>query len=133
MQTENETPLLVGSDAIVLPLRGWHHDRSQYADWGWIRDDAGNLVADVKVPRGCDEAKHRREKTDPTEAISKLIAASPRMLDALKIAKAEFEQRDGAGTCPTEIEDLLEEIFEQNVKEHAPSPARASVETGVRP
>jgi hypothetical protein len=68
---------------IVLPLPWWHHDRSQYADWGWIRDADGNLVAHVKVPRGCDEAKHRREKTDPTEPISMLIAAAPEMVEEL--------------------------------------------------
>jgi hypothetical protein len=68
---------------IVLPLPWWHHDRSQYADWGWIRDADGNLVAHVKVPRECDEAKHRREKTDPTEPISMLIAAAPEMVEEL--------------------------------------------------
>ena len=82
----------------------------------------------MKAPRGADEAKHRREKTDPTEAISRLIAASPKMLAALQIAKAEFEQRDGAGTCPTEIEDLLEDILGHNEKCAGDPPTRTSTE-----
>ena len=55
----------------------WHHDRSKYADWGWVRDDQGRLVANVSVPPETDEAKHRREKTDPTQGTSQLIAVSP--------------------------------------------------------
>ena len=43
-----------------------------------------------------------------------LICAAPRMLEALQIAKTEFEARDGAGTCPLEIEDLLEELSQHN-------------------
>jgi hypothetical protein len=47
------------------------------------------------------------EISDPTKTI-------PKMLIALQTAKEEFERRDGAGTCPSEIEDLLEEILGQN-------------------
>jgi len=48
--------------------------------------------------------------------IAELICAAPRMLEALQIAKTEFEARDGAGTCPLEIEELLEELSQHNAK-----------------
>ena len=51
---------------------------------------------------------------DSLPDIAELICAAPRMLEALKIAKAEFEARDGAGTCPVEIEELLEELSQHN-------------------
>ena len=47
-------------------------------------------------------------------ANGRLIAVAPRMLEALQIAKTEFEARDGAGTCPVEIEELLEELSQHN-------------------
>jgi len=54
--------------------------------------------------------------------IAELICAAPRMLEALQIAKTEFEARDGAGTCPLEIEDLLEELSQHNAKRVASTP-----------
>jgi len=62
----------------------WHHDKSKYADWGWVRDSEMNMIASLAVPHGCDEDKHRREKTDPCEANARLIAAAPDLLEALE-------------------------------------------------
>jgi len=66
---------------LVLPLwvgKLWH-DRGPYSDWGWIRDDAGNLIFIVRSQCGdySDEAaEHRRNKTDPTQPrVDALIAA----------------------------------------------------------
>jgi len=83
---------------------------SMYAHWKIADSDEtagnemcqGNLVAHIYNHNGNVEANAR------------LIAAAPKMLIALQTAKAEFEARDGAGTCPSEIEDLLEEILGQN-------------------
>ena len=50
-------------------------------------------------------------------ATARLIASLPRMFDALLIAKKEFESRDGAGTCPLEIEELLEDLSQYNTQE----------------
>ena len=58
----------------------------------------------------CDLAD-AETRDDQTEANANLIVAAPKMLSALQSAKAEFEARDGAGTCPSAIEELLEEII----------------------
>ena len=50
-----------------------HLDRSEYADWGMIRDDSERLIAKVSVPIGADDARCRREKIDPTERIANQI------------------------------------------------------------
>ncbi len=61
---------------------GWKgkltHDRSQYADWGWIRDEAGELVIIVKVPFMEEEEihEHGRNGTDPAQARVDLILAA---------------------------------------------------------
>jgi hypothetical protein len=61
---------------------GWKgkltHDRSQYADWGWIRDEAGELVIIVKIPFMEEEGlhEHRRNGTDPAQARVDLILAA---------------------------------------------------------
>jgi hypothetical protein len=55
------------------PCSGWvgklHHDRDEFADWGWLRDEAGELIIIVKVPPMDDEEinKHRRAGTDPAQ------------------------------------------------------------------
>lgn len=54
------------------------HDRSQYADWGWLRDESGELVAIVKMPFMEDEElhQHRRNGTDPTQGrVDAILAA----------------------------------------------------------
>lgn len=58
----------------------------------------GNLVAHIYNHNG------------NVETNAKLIAAAPRMLFALQLVKEEFERRDGAGTCPDEIEEILNEF-----------------------
>lgn len=56
-----------------LPKAGWvgqlSHDISPYADWGWIRDEAGDLIMIVKPPSLSDAEffQHTRNKTDPAQ------------------------------------------------------------------
>jgi hypothetical protein len=57
---------------IVVPWVGkLRHDREKFADWGWIRDEAGELIFKVPIPLCLSEEdlqKYRREKIDPTQA-----------------------------------------------------------------
>lgn len=57
---------------IVVPWVGkLKHDRGEFADWGWIRDEAGDLIFKVMIPFCLSEEdlqKYRREKIDPTQA-----------------------------------------------------------------
>ena len=62
----------------------WVRDVSHGADWGWVRDVEGRMVAVCGIPEGEDSLKHRRNGTDPTEANARLIAAAPDLLEALK-------------------------------------------------
>ena len=62
----------------------WVRDVSHGADWGYIRDGEGRMVAVCGIPEGEDLLKHRRNGTDPTEANARLIAAAPDLLEALK-------------------------------------------------
>lgn len=61
----------VQPDATTYP--GWvgklTHDRSDCADWGWLRDENGDLIIIVKAPPATheDEDHHRRAGTDPTQ------------------------------------------------------------------
>jgi hypothetical protein len=72
---------------------GWvgrlSHDRSRYADWGWLRDEAGELIAIVKVPFMEDEElnEHRRNGTDPAQGRINVI------LDALYGQNTKIENR----------------------------------------
>lgn len=45
------------------------HDRSKHADWGWLRDEAGELIVIVKMPFMENEElhEHRRNGTDPAQ------------------------------------------------------------------
>lgn len=57
----------LGSDSmrrLVLPLL---HDRDEFADWGWVRDQTGAIVYIAKTPHGSDLDAHRRDKTDPAQ------------------------------------------------------------------
>ena len=70
----------------------WHYDRSEYADWGWVRDGGGRMVAHVRsftqLPNDT-LAEHRRNKTDPCAANAHLIASAPDLYEALEpFAKA---------------------------------------------
>lgn len=65
MITDQPTPSPL---PFVLPLR---HDREEFADWGWIRDAAGEIIFQAKpsIPVNGPEANdHRREGTDPAQA-----------------------------------------------------------------
>ena len=57
---------------IVVPWVGkLRHDREKFADWGWIRDETGELIVKVPIPLCLSEEdlqKYRREKIDPTQA-----------------------------------------------------------------
>ena len=135
----NDTDNTAGSDCperLVLPLAGpWRAfpaarppDRtrdypeserySMYAHW---------KIADADETAGNDMCRgnlvaHIYNHNGNVEANARVIAAAPKMLVALKIAKEEFERQDGAGTCPTEIEELLEEILGQNAESIHPEP-----------
>ena len=55
-----------------------HHSRKLCDDWGYIRDDADNLIIVVKRPDLDEEElhEHRRNKTDPTqERVDAILAA----------------------------------------------------------
>lgn len=56
---------------IVVPWVGkLKHDRQVFADWGMIRDEAGDLIFKVAVPHCLSEedlGRYRREKIDPTQ------------------------------------------------------------------
>lgn len=58
---------------IVRPWVGkLHHSRELTDDWGWLRDESGECIIIVRLPRDAwnDEvmSKHRRNGTDPTQA-----------------------------------------------------------------
>jgi hypothetical protein len=58
---------------MKIPLK---KDDQEFADWGWIRDAEGNMIAVASLPSGTDMEKHRREKTDPTqERVDTIIRA----------------------------------------------------------
>jgi hypothetical protein len=67
-----------------------HLDRSEYADWGMIRDDSGHLIAKVSVPIGTNDARCRREKIDPTEGIANRIINAVNCHDDLVDALEAF-------------------------------------------
>ena len=62
-----------GSGLDDSPCSGWvgrlSHDRSKHADWGWLRDEAGELIVIVKMPFMEEEElhEHRRNGTDPAQ------------------------------------------------------------------
>lgn len=79
LATDKEQPLARRSAAACS---GWvgrlFHDRSKYADWGWLRDEAGELIVIVKIPPLTDDEinKHRRAGTDPAQArVDAILAA----------------------------------------------------------
>ena len=54
------------------------HDRSKHADWGWLRDESGELIVIVKMPYMEDEElhEHRRNGTDPAQCrVDAILAA----------------------------------------------------------
>jgi hypothetical protein len=65
-----------------MACSGWvgrlSHDRSKHADWGWLRDDAGELIVIVKMPFMEEEElhEHRRNGTDPAQPrVDAILAA----------------------------------------------------------
>jgi hypothetical protein len=89
---------------IVVPLwegKLWH-DRGPYSDWGWIRDEAGNLIFIVRSQCGdySDEAaEHRRNKTDPTQPRVDALLAAINGAEIVKAAMAlvKFWEDHGGG------------------------------------
>lgn len=65
MTPQDTTAPAVDQQRLVLPLR---HDRDEFADWGWVRDQTGAIVYIAKTPCGADVDAHRRNKTDPAQA-----------------------------------------------------------------
>lgn len=70
-----------GAGSVHRFVRPWvgklHHDRSQYADWGWIRDEAGSLIVTVPVRLSSEQMRqHRANGTDPTQQIVDAILAA---------------------------------------------------------
>ena len=66
----------------AMPCSGWvgrlSHDRSKHADWGWLRDESGELIVIVKMPFMEDEElhEHRRNGTDPAqERVDAILSA----------------------------------------------------------
>ena len=64
----------------------WEYRTGQSYDWGWVTTATGEFIAQAKDPRARDDRTldaHRVAKTDPWEANARLIAAAPKMLEAL--------------------------------------------------
>lgn len=77
---------------MKLPL---YHDQSKYADWGWIRDQEHNIVANVSVPIGTDDAKCRAEKINPCkECVDSIVRACNSRDELLSLVNACFEWID---------------------------------------
>jgi hypothetical protein len=90
----------------------WHCESSL----GLVRSAADQRII-CAMPHALNKRAIKMRKPGDDAEITPdaiLIAAAPKMLSALKIAKDEFERRDGARTCPVEIENLLGEILGQN-------------------
>jgi len=84
---------LCPSDATACS--GWvgrlSHDRSKYADWGWLRDEAGELIIIVKMPFMEDEQlhEHRRNGTDPAQGRVDAILSALYGQNAIGEARAD--------------------------------------------
>ena len=81
--------LLAAIDTIQKTMKTpWkgklHHDRDEFADWGWIRDEEGKLIMIVKFD--CDDetlARNRREGTDPSQpTVDAIMNLLNRQVDA---------------------------------------------------
>jgi hypothetical protein len=66
-------------NAVIRPWIGnLHHARELGDDWGWIRDESGDLIIIVNFPTHDEDVlnEHRRNKTDPTqERVDAILAA----------------------------------------------------------
>jgi hypothetical protein len=87
---------------LVLPLR---HDRDEFADWGWVRDQTGAIVYQVKTPAGADLYEHRRAKTDPTQDRVDALLMAFRIVQRL----AEWSEKYPRG----QIHGFREKVDEQ--------------------
>lgn len=72
-----------------------------------ISDANGETVCSLSIEDECTE-ENQEEWEANMAARACLLVAAPDMLDALILAKSEFEKLEGAGTCPLEIEDAIE-------------------------
>jgi len=79
---DHPTCLRCGEKIDTAQNVGWAgkltHDRSDYADWGWIRDESGDLIVIVRPPSMTEdqENQHRREGTDPAQSRVDVILAA---------------------------------------------------------
>ena len=69
------------------------HDRSKHADWGWLRDEAGELIVIVKMPFMEEEElhEHRRNGTDPAQGRVDIILSALYGQNASRLASADPE------------------------------------------
>ena len=72
----------IDSPSDAASCSGWAgkltHDRSKHADWGWLRDESGELIVIVKMPFMEEEElhEHSRNGTDPAQArVDAVLAA----------------------------------------------------------
>lgn len=64
MTPQDITDPTIDQQRFILPLC---HDRDEFADWGLVRDQTGEIVYIATAPYGADLETHRRNKTDPAQ------------------------------------------------------------------
>lgn len=94
---------------IVLPL---FHDRDEFGDWGWIRDQTGAIVYEAKIPQGADLTEHRRNKTDPSQSRVDALLKAFEIVQRLAEWSAKYPRQ--------QIHSFLAKVDEQLIEiEHA--------------
>lgn len=74
------------------------HDRDEFADWGWIRDESGSLIIVVQLPfspHSPEAEEHRKNRTDPTQPrVDAILSAinAPTIRDPLHVELADALQ-----------------------------------------
>lgn len=143
MTPQDITAPAVDQQRLVLPLR---HDRDEFADWGWVRDQTGEIVYIAKTPCGADVDAHRRNKTDPAQTRVDALLQAFEIVQRLAEWSAKYP-RQQVHSFSAKVDEQLIEIENaakawldgQNVKYQAPadrrlpasaSPARECVECG---
>ena len=122
------TPPSSGSlHPLVLPLS---HDRDEFGDWGWIRDQTGAIVYEAKIPQGADLTEHRRNKTDPSQARVDALLKAFEIVQRLAEWSAKYP-RQQVHSFSAKVDEQLIEIEDaakawldgQNDKAEAPQVA----------